>query len=127
FLSGDDGAQILEIAEKADFLFSEVDELGKISEVSHYIDTHIEAVIALPLVNAELVSEAGLTVAVDAVNSTGGIAIPRLLKRMGVKVIELYCEPNGDFPHNPEPLKEHLTEICKLVKQENADLGVVVD
>ena len=127
FLSGDDGAEILEIAETADFNFSEVDGLGRISEVTHYIDTHIEQVLQLPLVNAELVSEAGFTVAVDAVNSTGGIAIPRLLKRLGVNVIELYCEPTGHFPHNPEPLKEHLTEISELVKKEKADLGVVVD
>src|SRR5690606_5435171 len=93
----------------------------------HYITTHIEEVIKLPLVDAKLISEANLTVAVDAVNSTGGIAIPALLKRLGVNVIELYCDPNGHFPHNPEPLKEHLTEVCELVKREKADLGVVVD
>ncbi len=127
FLSGQDGAEILEIAEAADFSFSEVDALGKIEKKDHYIETHIEEVIKLPLVDAALISEANLTVAVDAVNSTGGIAIPKLLKRLGAKVIELYCEPTGHFPHNPEPLKEHLTEICELVKKEKADLGVVVD
>ena len=127
FLSGGDGAEILEMAESADFSFAEVDSLGKIDKVDHYIDTHIEEVLKLPLVDAALISEANLTVAVDAVNSTGGIAIPKLLRRLGVKVIELYCEPTGDFPHNPEPLKEHLTEICELVKREKADLGVVVD
>ena len=127
FLSGEDGAEILEIAEAADFDFSEVESLGQITEVSHYIDTHIEQVLKLPLVDEKLISEAGLTVAVDAVNSTGGIAMPRLLKKLGVKVIELYCEPTGHFPHNPEPLKEHLTEISELVKREKADLGVVVD
>ena len=127
FLSGDDGAEILKIAEKADFSFEEVDELGKISRIDHYIDTHIEEVLKLPLVDAKKIAEAGFTVAVDGVNSTGGIAVPKLLKRLGVKVIELYCEPTGHFPHNPEPLKEHLTEICDLVKREKADLGIVVD
>jgi len=127
FLSGDDGAEILEIAEKADFSFAEVDELGKITRVDHYIDTHIEEVVMLPLVDAKKIAEAGFTVAVDAVNSTGGIAIPKLLKRLGVEVVELYCEPTGDFPHNPEPLKEHLSEICDLVKKSKADLGIVVD
>ncbi|NJY62998.1 phosphoglucosamine mutase [Salinimicrobium sp. CDJ15-81-2] len=127
FLNGAEGAQILEMAEKADFTFAEVDVLGKITSVDHYIDTHIEEVVMLPLVDAKKIAEANLTVAVDGVNSTGGIAIPKLLKRLGVKVIELYCEPTGHFPHNPEPLKEHLTEICDLVKREKADLGIVVD
>lgn len=127
FLSGKDGAEILEMAESAEFDFAEVDSLGNIIRADHYITTHIEEVVKLPLVDAKLISEANLTVAVDAVNSTGGIAIPALLKRLGVNVIELYCDPNGHFPHNPEPLKEHLTEICELVKREKADLGVVVD
>ena len=127
FLSGDEGAEILNIAEKGDFTFAEVDDLGTIREVDHYIDTHIEEVVMLPLVDAKKIAEAEFTVAVDGVNSTGGIAIPKLLKRLGVKVIELYCEPTGEFPHNPEPLKEHLSEICTLVKTQKADLGVVVD
>ena len=127
FLSGADGTEILEIAERADFNFAEVDDLGEIKSVDHYIDTHIEEVVMLPLVDAKKIAEAGFTVAVDGVNSTGGIAIPKLLKRLGVNVIELFCEPNGDFPHNPEPLKEHLSEICDLVKQQQADLGIVVD
>lgn len=127
FLSGDDGAQILEMAERADFNFAEVDDLGSIKKVDHYIDTHIEEVVMLPLVDAKKIAQAKFTVAVDGVSSTGGIAIPKLLKRLGVKVIELYCEPTGHFPHNPEPLKEHLQEICDLVKKEKADLGIVVD
>lgn len=127
FLNGAEGARILEIAEKADFSFAEVDHLGKITEAHHYIDTHIEEVVMLPLVDTKLVTEANFTVVVDGVNSTGGIAVPKLLKRLGVNVIELYCEPTGNFPHNPEPLKEHLTEICSLVKTKNADLGIVVD
>ena len=127
FLSGDDGAEILELAEKADFSFAEVDDLGKIKPATHYIDTHIEEVVMLTLVDAKKIAEANFTVVVDGVNSTGGIAIPKLLKRLGVNVIELYCEPTGHFPHNPEPLKEHLKDICELVTRENADLGVVVD
>lgn len=127
FLSGAEGAEILELAEKADFDFAEVDSLGKITSSKHYIDSHIEEVVMLPLVDVKKITAANFTVAVDGVNSTGGIAIPKLLKRLGVNVIELYCEPTGHFPHNPEPLKEHLTEICSLVKKEKADLGVVVD
>ena len=127
FLDGAAGGEILEIAEKEGFDFSEVDDLGEISVVEDYIERHIDEVLKLKLVDAEKVSKANLKVAVDAVNSTGGIAIPALLKRMGVEVIELYCEPNGHFPHNPEPLKEHLKDICELVKKEGADFGIVVD
>ena len=99
----------------------------KLEPATHYIDTHIEEVVMLPLVDAKKIAEANFKVAVDAVNSTGGIAIPRLLKRLGVEVVELYCEPTGHFPHNPEPLKEHLQDICDVVTREKADLGVVVD
>lgn len=127
FLNGEEGAKILDMAENADFDFSEVDSLGSIKEAAHYIDTHIEEVSRLPLVDAKKISEANFTVVVDGVNSTGGIAIPRLLKRLGVDVVELYCEPTGHFPHNPEPLKEHLGEICDLVKKKKADFGIVVD
>lgn len=127
FLDGEAGALILEIAESENFDFAEVDDLGKITVIDDYIDRHIEEVLKLKLVDADKVSSAKFKVAVDAVNSTGGIAIPALLKRMGVEVIELYCEPNGHFPHNPEPLKEHLTDICELMKKEKADLGIVVD
>jgi len=127
FLDGEAGAKILEIAESENFDFAEVDDLGKITVIDDYIDRHIEEVLKLRLVDADKVSSAKFKVAVDAVNSTGGIAIPALLKRMGVEVIELYCEPNGHFPHNPEPLKEHLTDICDLMKKEKADLGIVVD
>ena len=127
FLSGNDGAKILEIAENEGFDFADVDDLGKVTVIEDYIDRHIDQVLKLKLVDAEAVSKANLKVVVDAVNSTGGIAIPALLKKMGVEVVELYCEPNGHFPHNPEPLKEHLGDICKLVVEEKADLGVVVD
>ncbi|MCB7480650.1 phosphoglucosamine mutase [Christiangramia sediminis] len=127
FLDGEAGAEILKIAESEGFEFSEVDDLGEISTIEDYIDRHIEEVLKLKLVDADKVAKANLKVAVDAVNSTGGIAIPALLKKMGVEVIELYCDPNGHFPHNPEPLKEHLTDICELVKKEKADFGIVVD
>ena len=127
FLSGKEGELILEIAENADFDFAEVDALGQIVVNDAYMDIHIDAVLNLPLVDANLVKTKKYKVVVDAVNSTGGIIIPRLLELMGVEVVKLYCEPNGIFPHNPEPLKEHLTDICKLVVAEGADLGIVVD
>lgn len=127
FLDGADGAKILELVEADDFNFADVDNLGTISRKEDYIDKHIEEVLKLKLVDAEKIKKANFKVVVDAVNSTGGIAIPALLKKFGVEVIELYCEPNGNFPHNPEPLKEHLTDISNLVKKEKADLGIVVD
>ncbi|HSM62352.1 MAG TPA: phosphoglucosamine mutase, partial [Gillisia sp.] len=127
FLNGAEGVKILNYADKEDFMFSDVDDLGTISVIDDYIDRHIDQVLELKLVDAELVKNAKFKVVVDGVNSTGGIAIPALLKKMGVEVVELYCEPNGHFPHNPEPLKEHLGDICKLVAKEKADLGIVVD
>ncbi len=127
FLNGEEGAKILEYAENENFNFAEVDDLGKIIPIEDYIDRHIEEVLKLKLVDVEAIKKAGFKVVVDAVNSTGGIAIPALLKKFGVEVVELYCEPNGQFPHNPEPLKEHLGDICKLVVKEKADLGIVVD
>ncbi|SHF89704.1 phosphomannomutase [Salegentibacter echinorum] len=127
FLNGADGAKILELVEADNFNFADVDSLGAITRKEGYIDKHIEEVLKLKLVDAEKIKKANFKVVVDAVNSTGGIAIPALLKKFGVEVIELYCEPNGHFPHNPEPLKEHLTDISNLVKKEKADLGIVVD
>lgn len=127
FLSGADGAKILEIAEAEAFDFSDVDNLGEVTENTSYMDIHIDEVLDLPLVDAELVKTKKYKVVVDGVNSSGGIIIPKLLEQMGVEVVELYCEPNGHFPHNPEPLKEHLTDICELVVKEKADFGIVVD
>lgn len=127
FLDAEAGEKILEIAEAGEVEFAEVDELGRISKIENYIERHIEEVLKLKRVDAERVKKANFKIVVDAVNSSGGIAIPALLKRMGVEVVELYCEPNGHFPHNPEPLKEHLSDICNLVKKEKADLGIVVD
>ncbi|MDF4222140.1 phosphoglucosamine mutase [Maribacter sp. M208] len=127
FLDAAQGAKILEIAEKEDFDFSEVDDLGIINKNDSYIDIHIDEVLNLSLVDAEVIKKAKFKVVVDGVNSTGGIAIPKLLKEFGVEVVELYCDPTGHFPHNPEPLKEHLEDICELVVKEKADFGIVVD
>ena len=127
FVSDQDGKAILRIAQENDFSFATVDHLGKLTHNDRYIDLHIEEVLALPLVTPEAIQKNKFRVVVDAVNSTGGIAIPRLLERLGVEVVKLYCEPNGHFPHNPEPLREHLGDICKKVVEEKADFGIVVD
>ena len=127
FLDAAQGAKILEIAEQEDFDFSEVDDLGTIARNDSYIDIHIDEVLDLPLVDADVIRKAKFKVVVDGVNSTGGIAIPKLLKELGVEVVELYCDPTGHFPHNPEPLKEHLKDISDLVVKEKADFGIVVD
>ncbi len=127
FLDAAQGTKILEIAEKEHFNFAEVDDLGSITKNDAYIDIHIDEVLNLSLVDAEIIRKAKFKVVVDGVNSTGGIAIPKLLETLGVEVVKLYCDPTGHFPHNPEPLKEHLGDICKLVVQEKADFGIVVD
>lgn len=127
FLDAKQGQKILEIAEMEDFDFAEVDDLGTITKNDAYIDIHIDEVLNLSLVEAGTIRNAKFKVVVDGVNSTGGIAIPKLLEALGVEVIKLYCDPTGHFPHNPEPLKEHLTDICQLVVQEKADFGIVVD
>ena len=127
FLSAREGELILQIAEDEAFTFSEVDDLGTITENDAYMDIHIDEVLNLPLVDTVAVAKRKYKVVVDAVNSSGGIIIPKLLELMGVEVVKLYCEPNGHFPHNPEPLKEHLGDICKLVVEEKADFGIVVD
>ncbi|MFD2098523.1 phosphoglucosamine mutase [Flagellimonas iocasae] len=127
FLDAEQGAKILALAEKEDFDFAEVDDLGKITKNDSYMDIHVDEVLELPLVDAEVIKNAGFKVVVDGVNSSGGIAIPKLLQELGVEVIKLYCNPTGHFPHNPEPLKEHLGDICKKVVEEQADFGIVVD
>uniref|UniRef100_UPI004049B785 phosphoglucosamine mutase n=1 Tax=Gelidibacter sp. TaxID=2018083 RepID=UPI004049B785 len=127
FLNGEEGAKILEIAETDTMQFAEVDDLGKITKNQAYIDLHIDEVLKMPLVNKKAIAAANFKVVVDGVNSTGGIAIPLLLERLDVHTVKLYCEPNGQFPHNPEPLKEHLTDLSQAVVKERADLGIVVD
>ena len=128
FLNAQEGEEILRIAAANEFTFAEVDALGHITHNDTYIQRHIDAVLSLlPLATLEAIRKRKFKVAVDAVNSTGGIAIPLLLERLGAEVVPLYCEPNGQFPHNPEPLKEHLADICAKVVEAKADLGVVVD
>lgn len=127
FISGEDGTEVLKIAETADFNFAEVDELGTYTTQEDGFDIHIQKILDLPMVDSEAIKQKKFKIVVDAVNSTGGIAVPMLLEKLGCEVVELYCEPNGDFPHNPEPLKEHLGDICELVKSEKADMGIVVD
>ncbi|GAA4231237.1 phosphoglucosamine mutase [Postechiella marina] len=127
FLDAVEGAKILDIAESDNMSFADVDSLGKIKKNKAYFDLHIIEVLDLPLVSVKAIESCGFKVVVDGVNSTGGIAIPLLLERLGVDVVKLYCEPNGEFPHNPEPLKEHLTDLSDAVKKHNADFGIVVD
>ncbi|PTS99273.1 phosphoglucosamine mutase [Pedobacter sp. HMWF019] len=128
FISDADGKEVLDLAERADFDFADVNELGKVVVNDTYLQKHIDAILALPLVDVEAIKTANFKIAIDCVNSTGGIFVPALLKALGVKTIhELFCEPNGEFPHNPEPLPENLTEIAKVVQGKNADLGIVVD
>ncbi|MFZ9658079.1 MAG: phosphoglucosamine mutase, partial [Crocinitomicaceae bacterium] len=128
FISGADGAALMAIAEAEAFNFAEVDELGNIKQDASYLDKHIEAILNLPLVDAKAITAAKFKVVVDAVNSSGGIFVPALLRALGVQDIEeLYCEPTGHFPHNPEPLPEHLTELSAKVKANQAHLGITVD
>ncbi len=128
FLSAADGQEVLRLADLCNFEFAPVDRLGKVYENTTWTLRHIEQVLALPAVDVEAIRNAGFTVAVDAVNSVGGIAIPALLRALGVKkVIELNCEATGDFAHTPEPIPENLTGISELMARGGADLGVVVD
>jgi phosphomannomutase len=128
FISGSDGEKLLAIAEKEDFSFAEVDDLGTYKQDDSYLQKHIDSILALPLVNKLAIENANFKVVVDAVNSTGGIFIPALLKALGVKqIVELYCDPTGHFPHNPEPLPEHLVELSQTVVSNKADLGISID
>jgi len=127
FISGENGTEVLDLAESQDFNYAEVDDLGKYETRDDAFDIHIQKILDLPMVDAEAIKAKKFKVVVDAVNSTGGIAIPQLLENLGCEVVKLYCEPNGHFPHNPEPLKEHLGDICELMKTEKADVGIVVD
>ncbi|MCG2431586.1 phosphoglucosamine mutase [Aequorivita xiaoshiensis] len=127
FLNAAAGQEILDIAEAGNIEFAEVDDLGEIHKNDAYIDLHIDEILDLPLVNVDAIKACKFKVVVDGVNSTGGIAIPLLLEALGVEPVKLYCTPNGHFPHNPEPLKEHLGDLMKMVVDENADFGIVVD
>ncbi|MCL8007624.1 phosphoglucosamine mutase [Gelidibacter japonicus] len=127
FLNAAEGARILEIAEADQMTFAEVDDLGKITKNEAYMDIHIDEVLKMPLVNKKAIKEAKFKVVVDGVNSSGGIIIPLLLERLGVEAVKLYCEPTGHFPHNPEPLKEHVQDLSAMVVKEQAHFGIAVD
>ena len=127
FLDAAAGQEILDIAQGANMLFATVDNLGKVTRNDAYIDLHIDEILALDLVNVKAIKAANFKVVVDAVNSTGGIAIPLLLEALGVHPVKLFCTPNGEFPHNPEPLKEHLGDLMQKVVSQGADFGIVVD
>lgn len=128
FISDETGRQVLAIGEKGEFEFAPVDKIGTVTERRNAIKKHIDKILALELVDVEAIKKRKFRIVVDAVNSSGGIAVPMLLRALGVEdVIELYCTPDGKFPHNPEPLPEHLNEISTQVKRNKADLGIVVD
>ncbi len=128
FISAADGAEVLRLAEAEDFQFAEVTKLGTYSRNDSYIRKHINLILKSKWVDVNAIRKAKFTIAVDAVNSTGGISVPLLLEKLGVKrVVELYCEPSGKFPHNPEPLPENIKAICSAVKKNKCDLGIVVD
>ncbi len=127
FISAAAGRKVLELADKGNIRFEENKKFGKLSTHDHHIDIHIDAILEHPLVDVEAIKERKFKVIVDAVNSTGGIAVPKLLEKLGVQTTELYCEPNGMFPHNPEPLPENLTQISHDLEAGSFDLGIVVD
>jgi phosphomannomutase len=128
FISGAEGEDLLNIANSEAFDFAEVDDLGVITHDDSYLQKHIDAVLNLKLVDIEAIKKANFKVVVDAVNSTGGIFVPALLRALGVsQITELYCEPTGHFPHNPEPLPEHLTDLAAKIKEVGADVGITVD
>ncbi len=128
FLSADDGQEILEIAESEDYSFAPVDRLGAEQFDNSFLDKHIEAILGLSLVDVEAIRQADFKIAVDAVNSVGGVAVPKLLAALGVKkVVQVNCRPTGKFAHNPEPLPEHLGELRSAVIESSASLGIAVD
>ena len=127
FLSDTEGKRVLAMAEEEDFAYPEIDGIGHVVSRESYNERHIEQVLALPLVDVEAVRARKFKVVVDAVNSVGGIVMPELLRRLGCEVVELNCEPTGEFAHNPEPLPQNLTQIAQVIVREKADLGIVVD
>ena len=127
FLNATVGEQLLKLSESSDVSFASIDELGNIKVVNDYIDRHIEKILSLPLIDADRIKSQGFHVVIDAVNSTGGIAIPKLLDRLGVSYKAMYCEPTGNFPHNPEPLEKHLGDLMRSVQEEKAHFGITVD
>lgn len=127
FLSDAEGKRVLALADDAAYSYPEIDAIGRVLSREDFNPTHIKQVLSLDMVDVEAVKSRHFKVVVDAVNSIGGVVIPQLLRELGCDVVELNCEPNGEFAHNPEPLPQHLTEISDLIRREGADLGVVVD
>ncbi len=127
FLNSEEGKKIVEFSENKNFHFSDVNSLGKISKTKDSMKIHIESVLNLDLVDVSKIKAKKLKIVVDAVNSTGGIIVPDFLENLGIDVVRLYCDPNGEFPHNPEPLKKNLSELSKKVIETKADLGIAVD
>ncbi|MBR5200428.1 MAG: phosphoglucosamine mutase [Alistipes sp.] len=127
FLDDAEGKEVLAMAEDVAWNYPTIDHIGKVIRREDFNAKHIEQVLALPLVNVEAVRQRKFKVVVDAVNSVGGVVIPALLKELGCEVVELNCDPTGEFAHNPEPLPENLTEISEVIRKEGADLGIVVD
>jgi len=128
FISDTDGKEVLDIAERSDFIYADVNDLGTVTQDDSYLQKHIDQILALPLVDVDAIAKADFKVVIDCVNSTGGIFVPALLEALGVKTVhKLFCEPDGVFPHNPEPLPENLTDLSKEVLNKRADLGIAVD
>jgi phosphomannomutase len=128
FISDAEGKAVLEIAENSDFRYADVNDLGKVIVDNSYLKKHIDQVLALPLVDASAIAKANFSVVIDCVNSTGGVFVPALLEALGVKTVhKLYCDPDGNFPHNPEPLPENLVDLSREVVKNRADLGIAVD
>ena len=127
FISSDDGKALMQHLKDQSYDFASVDDLGTISTVDDALEAHIDAILALDLVDIDAIQAAQFSVVVDGVNSSGGVAVPMLLDKLGVKTSKIHCTPNGEFPHNPEPLKEHLTDLTTAVLNNNADVGIAVD
>ncbi len=127
FISAEDGAELMQYVSDQSYDFVGVDDLGKINVVTDALTAHMDAILSLPLVNVAAIKAAGFSAVVDGVNSSGGVAVPMLLEQLGVKVHKIHCTPNGAFPHNPEPLKEHLVDLSGAVTAQHADLGIAVD
>ena len=127
FIDSNAGSKIIDLAEAEKFSYAEIDNLGTISENSNYLDKHINATVSLKYVNKIDIKKAKFKVVVDGVNSSGGVIIPKLLEALDVEVVKIHCTPNGDFPHNPEPLEENLRDLCEAVLTNKADFGIAVD
>jgi len=128
FLSADEGEQINQMSQNLSAInFAAIDNLGSICSATDSIQHHIDAILNLPLVDFKAIQTKAFKVVVDGVNSSGGIAVPKLLEALGAEVVPIHCEPNGDFPHNPEPLAHHLTDLSEAVVAHQADLGIAVD